>query len=204
MRNAWSDSLHLDIRELIAEAAGIYAATGNRQAILAADCLRALVASHPSAPLPDPKPLPGLDSAFATVSPSALRSLLERVAAHLPWTTSDVHVPESFAGRSASAEIAGPDGLVPTQGLRFGLFWQSPETFYPPHSHAAEELYFVLSGRPLWQKDDAPFARVAPGSLVHHTPYQRHAMRTERDGLLAMWIWTGDLSFSSYRFHETA
>jgi mannose-6-phosphate isomerase-like protein (cupin superfamily) len=153
--------------------------------------------------VPDPKQIPGLNAALAAVRPSPLRSLLERTAVHLPWRISDTNVPESFSGRSASAEIAGPDGLVPSQDLRFGLFWQSPETFYPPHSHAAEEFYFVLSGSPLWQKDEAPFEGIAPNTLVHHEPYQRHAMRTARDGLLAMWIWTGDLSFSSYRFHES-
>jgi hypothetical protein len=28
-------------------------------------------------------------------------------------------------------------------------------------------------------------------------------MKTEGDPLLAFWLWTGDLNFASYRFHET-
>jgi len=67
-----------------------------------------------------------------------------------------------------------------------GLFWQLAETDYPSHSHAAEELYLVLSGHPLWQKDIGAYAPVTPGTAVHHLPYQRHAMKTERDGFLAL------------------
>jgi len=190
------------MRSLISEAASLYVATANRQAIQAADLLRSLAASHASPPMPEPKHVPGLDSALAAMSQGPLKRLLESSAAQFPWTSGGDSIPTGFASRFASAEIVGPDGLLPTQDLRFGFYWQFPETFYPPHFHAAEEFYLTLSGSPLWQKDDALFAAVAPGSLVHHAPYQRHAMKTERDGLFAMWIWTGDLSFASYRFHD--
>jgi hypothetical protein len=193
--------MHPQLNELIAEAANVYAATGNTHAISAAGLLRSLAASPLSSAAP--KQTPDLASPLSSMSDSAIKHLLESTAAHLPWSSGDGSAPEGFAGRFASAEVVGPDGVLPTQDLRFGFYWQPPATFYPSHSHAAEELYLVLSGNPLWQKDDASFAAVAPGMLVHHAPFQRHAMRTGRDGLLAMWIWIGDLSFASYRFHET-
>jgi len=191
------------MRDLIAEAASIFAATGNELAIRVAGLLRSLPAAQLPSTRTEARQIPGLDSALTAMSPSALGHLLDGNLAHLPWTIIDDQVPKSFAGRSASAEIAGPDGVVQTDALRFGLFWQSAETFYPSHSHAAEELYFLLSGNPRWQKDDASFVTLTPGSLVHHATYQRHAMKSDREGFLAMWTWTGDLSFSSYQFHET-
>ena len=52
--------------------------------------------------------------------------------------------------------------------LRFGLYVQAPESFYPPHSHAAEEFYYVLSGTARWQKGEEAFSLKPPGQL--HPP----------------------------------
>jgi dimethylpropiothetin dethiomethylase len=186
-----------DFRELIDGAADAYAAAGTDASRAAGNMLRG-VSLHPIDA--SPKSLPaGLSIALEAVPPSPLKSALARQASCFDWMTGDARL----AGRIAFTEIVGPDGLLPAANLRMGVFLQSPQTRYPTHSHAAEELYLVLAGTPLWQKDDSPFSPVPPGSAVRHLSYQRHSMKTERDAFLALWLWTGDLSFSSYQIHET-
>jgi len=190
----------VDIAALSHAAADLYAATGEPRAIAAAGLLRE-AAGNAAAPV-TANAIPHLASAVQAVASSRLRGLLERAVGSLPWlVTEGDGIPPSIAGRLASAEIVGPDGAIAASTLRLGLLLQWPDADYPPHSHAAEELYLTLSGTPLWQKDDAPYAAVAPGSFVHHAPFQRHAMKTGAEPLLALWVWLGDLSFASYRFH---
>ena len=50
------------------------------------------------------------------------------------------------------------------------------------------------------RKDNADFEPVASGTLIHHAPYQPHAIRTHNIPLLALWSWTGNLSNDTYSF----
>jgi len=188
--------MRIDLPALITAAAGAYAAAGMEAATVAAKRLRALSAG-PVEVSPRPVP-PHLGDALACLPPTPLKDLLSGSSPCLPWMPGG----DRLGDRLASAEIAGPDGLLQAKDLRFGVFLQAPQTHYPSHSHAAEELYLVLAGAPLWQKDDGPFEPVLPGTAVHHLSYQRHAMRTADAPLLALWLWTGDLSFATYRFHD--
>ena len=108
--------------------------------------------------------------------------------------------PSAFRGRFYYTQIAGPEGLIVDHRFRFGIYLQMPETFYPSHSHEAEELYLPLTGTGQWQKDDGEFEPVASGSLIRHAPYQPHAMLTHGAPLLALWSWTGNLSFDTYSY----
>lgn len=140
-----------------------------------------------------------LAAALDAMPPGELADLVRDSAGRVPWIIGGARMPASFAGRSAYIEIAGPDGVVPSERLRFGLFTQAPKSFYPPHNHEAEEHYYVLSGEALWQKGGSPFAAMPPGSCIRHAPWQSHAMRTGPAPLLAMWVWTGALGMESYR-----
>ena len=114
---------------------------------------------------------------------------------------------EAVRGRQAHqpalycfAMIAGPGGMIEDDRLRFGVYLQRPGTAYLSHRHEAEELYLPLSGVALWQKDNADFAPVASGTLIHHAPWQPHATATQDAPLLALWAWTGNLDFETYSF----
>ena len=100
--------------------------------------------------------------------------------------------------RHAFVEIVGPSGMFASDTVRMGLYFQSADTVYPPHHHAAEELYYVLSGTAEWQTDDGLFTREAPGSVIYHRSFQPHATTTLGEPLLAMWAWFGDISLDSY------
>jgi len=192
-------SLDQNLAALVAVAADAYGATLDPSAVALA---RQLGASSPPFTLPAGQPQPALASlsdALANLTSGALAPLLKACAPRLAWTVGNFRMPASFAGRSAYVEIVGPEGLAHRHDLRFGLYLQTPESLYPPHNHAAEELYYVLSGIARWQKADGEFHAKAPGTLIRHAPWERHAMQTAAEPLLAMWAWTGDLSVSTYR-----
>ena len=129
-----------------------------------------------------------------------LLTVLGCIRAGLEWREVPAAIaPEHFRQRHGWVEIAGPDGTVVCDGFRFGLYLQAPETFYPAHCHEAEELYLVLSGTAEWQVGAEDFSSKPPGSLVHHLPWQAHAMRTLSDPLLALWGWSGAIGHDSYR-----
>ena len=192
-------SLTSDLAALVAASAEAYRATGDGSAIAMAMQLGALPLSF-ALPAAEPQPaLASLSAALANLPPGPLAPLLRACAPRIPWTVGDFKMPVSFRGRSAYVEIVGPEGLAHREDLRFGLFVQTPDSFYPPHNHAAEELYYVLSGTAHWQKADGDFRAMAPGTLIRHASWERHAMRTSAEPLLAMWSWTGDLNVSTYR-----
>ena len=122
------------------------------------------------------------------------------IADKLAWFERSRARPSGYVDTRCSVGIVGPQGMITDQRFKFGIYLQPPEMFYPAHRHEAEELYFLLSGTALWQKDDAGFEPVASGALIHHASYQAHAMRTQDEPLLALWSWTGNLSNDTYGF----
>ena len=123
----------------------------------------------------------------------AIATLVDMIE-DLPW------IETSFG---ATAYLIGSGVHNPFDSMWFGLMLQKPETFYRSHSHAPEELYFVLSGTAEWQRGiGAPFAPKPPGSLIVHRSNEAHAMLTNTAPLLAMWTWFGDLDWDSYELLE--
>ena len=141
-----------------------------------------------------------LMAALASQSAHPIVQEIAAFAADLPWQVApSLQANPQTRDRHAFVELVGPDGLAVTDDVRFGLYVQAPDTVYGRHCHAAEELYYVVSGTADWQKDDAPFVPREPGTLIHHVPWQDHATTTHGEPLLAMWAWLGDLNPQSYR-----
>jgi dimethylpropiothetin dethiomethylase len=141
-----------------------------------------------------------LPPALAAANAHLLAARLAPLARDLNWSQGrEFKMPASFQGRFAYCEIAGPDGMIPAEGLRFGAYLQHPDTWYPIHSHAAEELYFILSGTAEWTRNGADGQPERPGTLIRHASYEGHATRTLAEPLLALWAWQGDLHLGSYR-----
>lgn len=143
-----------------------------------------------------------LDQIFASPGPTR-HSLLDEVARlrdRLIWySPSFDRIPEPIGSRLSVVELLGPNGLVFCDHCRVGLLLQMPQLFYPAHAHAAHELYLVLSGTAEWQLGDSPPTPKPPGSFIHHPGGESHAMNTRDEALLAIWAWTGDIGFESYR-----
>jgi hypothetical protein len=188
----------VNLPELVSAAADLYLATGNKIAARAAEHLKA---ASPQRPADPPQALAVLAHLPSIALPSLAAdhgALYRDSASHLPWTDGGFALPAAIRGRNAYAELVGPEGPLLSSYCRFGFYLQAPDCLYPAHSHAAEELYLTLSGSVEWWLDGGDtFIPSIPG-LVHHLPWQRHAMRTGRSPLLAMWIWLGDIRYATY------
>ncbi len=118
----------------------------------------------------------------------------------LPWADSPIASlqPTDLRAIKSVVTLLGPRAPLPSETLLFGLFYQGPGSYYPLHSHNAAETYTMLSGRAEWQAGDKRLT-LTPGQHIHHPPNLPHEMRAGPDGFLAMWRWSGDIGFDSYR-----
>jgi quercetin dioxygenase-like cupin family protein len=123
-------------------------------------------------------------------------------AAHpwLPWQDSPIasQQPTDLRAIKSVVTLLGPGAPIQSDSLLFGLYYQAPHSTYPLHAHNAAETYTVLSGTAHWQAGDRRLTLTA-GDAIHHPPNLPHAMRAGPDGFLALWRWSGDISFDSYR-----
>lgn len=128
-------------------------------------------------------PLAGIAEAFAVIEPQAdwLQNPNYSVASLGP----------GYVDRYGYVELVGPGRPVESADLLVGLLLLGPDMHYPDHAHPAEEIYHVVSGEADWWREDEGWRRKAPGTLIHHAPMVRHAMRTAGEPLLALYCWTG-------------
>ncbi len=131
----------------------------------------------------------------------ALRPLVEGLRWRHGYDVDDA-LP-AFSRNLAYAEVAGPFGAVPSRVLCCGLVLMAPSTLYPAHAHAATELYHVLGGRARWQRGGEPWAPRPPGAFILHPSGIAHAMATQAEPLLALYVWYGDMA-GAVRFTEGA
>ena len=120
-----------------------------------------------------------------------VRALLETPGLAWRQTYGAADLPADFLARYGWTELAGQRGPVPSDVIAAGFLLLGPETHYPRHSHAAEELYIPLAGTAEWLRGEAPFAPVPSGVPIHHPSWMPHAMRTGAAPLLAFYLWRG-------------
>lgn len=119
----------------------------------------------------------------------ALAGVLGPLAAGARWTQTASYVREppspGFLDGYAHATLAAGDGVA------IGLLLLGPHLHYPPHHHPAEEFY--LPGATIeWLEGVRP-----AGVVVHHAPWQPHAMTTDDRPALLAYVWTGEVATPS-------
>jgi Dimethlysulfonioproprionate lyase len=116
-----------------------------------------------------------------------------RAATVLTWqqtyTTSEVGA--EFLQNYGWAEIFGERRGKGGGQVACGVLLLGPNTLYPQHRHEPEEIYLPLHGTANWQQGDAIWRERPPGTLIHHRSKEPHAMRTNNDPLLALYLWRG-------------
>lgn len=187
------------MKALLAAIADSWAAAGHDdlRKLIAAIAVPAVVKSGSGVPK---HLIADYEDALAALSVSpGLQGVLHQLGGSLLWSEGSMRMPESFRGRYAYVELAGPKGMIVNGAVSFGLYLQARKTVYPSHWHEAVEHYLVLSGAADWQMDDAPYAMRRPGASFVHTSNQRHATTTHDEPLLALWFWQGNIAHSTYR-----
>lgn len=89
--------------------------------------------------------------------------------------------------------LIGPDAPLHSDTVAAGLSLQGRDTYYPPHAHQAAENYWIVGGDGDWKIGIDPWFPVEPGQAIFHETGVRHAMQTNSEPLLAIWLWTSHL-----------
>lgn len=150
-----------------------------------------------------PSTVPGLRhlplalSALDATPRSPLGAAVAPTVGQAAWSTfyarSEWSVP--FVDELAVGVLIGPDGPRPATGFTLGLFLQGPHTVYPPHAHAAAEVYAVVAGEADFQSGAHVRSQPRPaGSVVVHPSELPHAITTGADPLLAVYAWRGEVA----------
>jgi|GEM_PF-2770048 hypothetical protein len=107
-----------------------------------------------------------LGNAFESQNSISLAQEFSGIAANLTWREAPKgKLSELMDDRHAHCEIVGPDSDLPSNQMRMGAFILAPNTHYPLHSHAAEEVYLPISGYGEWIGGLRRFFSVIPGFL---------------------------------------
>ena len=131
------------------------------------------------------------------------RALVDAIAARagdLDWrqTYAAADFGARFLDNYGFSEWIGERGAFKSDAIACGVLVLGPDTEYPAHSHEAEELYLPLAGRAWWRAGNSDWRLRAPGAWIHHARWTTHAMQTEREPLLASYLWrAGDLTAKS-------
>jgi hypothetical protein len=139
-------------------------------------------------------------AAGANETTAGLTAWLVGAAERLQWrqTYGPDDFGPAFLERYGWTELIGTRGPVPSTSLACGFLLLGPGIDYPDHRHEAEEIYLPLSGTALWSAGGSGWAPRPPGSVIHHPSWTPHAMRTQGEPLLAMYLWrAGDLAQKS-------
>ncbi len=132
------------------------------------------------------------------MSSHAVARALLAVADQLEWHASskdreDGPDVEIFSRNFTATTVIGEGGLLPSDKVMAGFSLQGCDTYYPPHAHHAEESYWIIGGNGDWKVGTEPWFAVGPGDSIYHESGARHAMQTNEQPLLAVWLWTSHL-----------
>lgn len=145
--------------------------------------------------------------------PASVQAELDRPEAHpccaliksLPfnWVPPQTSSDPAYIAHSASkvhVELLGPDGLVPSDQIRLGLYGIGPNAEYGLRTHPAEEIFVMLAGEADWMRGDAPYVPHQTGERSHHASMLPHATRTRARAFMSVYAWIGDISTEGYRY----
>lgn len=98
-----------------------------------------------------------------------------------------------FLPRFAYTNVIGDGGSLSSNEVNAGFSLQASDTYYPPHAHTAEESYWIIGGDGDWKVNTKPWFPVVAGDSIYHESHARHAMQTNEQPLLTIWLWTSHL-----------
>lgn len=147
--------------------------------------------------------LPAADTLSATVELATAKTrplvaLFEAERTTRKWeqsyTNADNLVGDDMLSGYGFAEVVGKLGPFVSTKVRSGVGVFGSGINYPPHQHAAEEVYIILGGSAEFMLDGGPYEQRQAGDAVYVTSMRRHGFRTTGQPLSVFYIWqAGDL-----------
>lgn len=122
-----------------------------------------------------------------------LAGLLAGGAQMLHWgqTYTAADFGQRFIDNYGWVELFGTRGHFRNDSIAAGFLILGPGVVYPDHHHVAEEIYIPLTGGAEWRMSDDAFQERSGGEIIHHASNVNHAMRTDDEPLLALYLWRG-------------
>ena len=117
---------------------------------------------------------------------------IKKNASEANWrqTYSISEVGEDFANRHCYFELIGPKGHFYNEAIRGFVCYWGEYLNYNWHSHEAEEIYYILSGKALF-KTKTMTKVLKTNETQFHKSWESHAMETLEEPLLAFILWRG-------------
>lgn len=111
------------------------------------------------------------------------------------YSKADGVVSDAMLADYGFAEVIGKRGPFVSDRVRSGIGLYGPNIHYPPHRHAAEEVYLPLAGEAVFEMDGvAEPAPRGPGDAVLMPSNRVHGFRTGDLPFAVFYIWrAGDL-----------
>ncbi|MDH3667385.1 MAG: dimethylsulfonioproprionate lyase family protein [Paracoccaceae bacterium] len=108
------------------------------------------------------------------------------------YTSADNVVGDDMLAGYGFAEVIGKHGPFVSERVRAGIGVWGPHIDYPPHRHAAEEVYVVVAGSAEFELGEPVMRRA--GEVVYVPSMLTHGFRTSDQPLAVFYIWqAGDL-----------
>ena len=115
---------------------------------------------------------------------------LDAVRGRLHWEYGYDRLPKGLARAYGYAEIAGPNGPIPSSQVILGLVLFAPGCIYPAHAHQGiTESYICLSG----SVSENDYGVYAPGSSIYNPPGHAHRITvSDLEPALLAYAWMGE------------
>ncbi len=137
------------------------------------------------------------DALDAALGSSELRESVATVASTGDWYqvyTGD-GINAEMADYMLANQVVGPKGAIAAESTRAGIFLLAPNFDYLMHDHAANEIYYVHSGTISIQNGTESIPRhLEPGQYSITPSETPHALQTDDEPVLLLYIWTGDVT----------
>lgn len=148
-----------------------------------------------------PSPIPALThlprhfpSPAASTAGRALAEAVVAAADEIAWllTYDEALVGADFLARYGWFELLGPTGHFHDETLVAFIGYWGPGLRYPWHKHASREIYAVVDGGAVFEREGAPARELGPGETSPHASWQAHALQTAEAPVLALALQAGE------------
>ena len=111
---------------------------------------------------------------------------------HFNQTYTEDDIGADFLKQYGWIKFIGPDAYWDSNVLSGGLVLFGDSVAYPEHWMEAEGLYYIISGTGNWYREDIGWKLRSPNEWVLHGSNVKHALKTDGEPLLLMYLLRGN------------